>query len=49
MLRRIAAWLLLAGFVLLIINILVIGYHRMLSAVVYAIIAVTFLFTARKE
>ncbi|RCX16853.1 hypothetical protein DFR58_10980 [Anaerobacterium chartisolvens] len=43
MIRRIAAFVLLAGFVLLIVNILFIGYHRTASLTVYAIVAVAFI------
>ncbi len=43
MIRRIAAFVLLAGFALLIVNILFIGYRRTVSLTVYAIIAVAFI------
>ncbi len=49
--RRVLAWILLAGFLLLILNIIVIGYQRMLSIAVYMVVALSFVFTnkLRKE
>jgi hypothetical protein len=47
MIRRIFAWALLIGFVLLVANILVIGYQRTLSAVIYIVIVLAFLFTIK--
>jgi len=43
--RRIVAWILLAGFILLLLNILVIGYQREISIIVYLIIAFYFIIT----
>lgn len=45
MMRRVLAWILLAGFVLLLLNIVFFHVFQMQSAAVYAIIAVWFIFT----
>ncbi|MCX8130687.1 MAG: hypothetical protein N3I35_11385 [Clostridia bacterium] len=45
--RRILAWIVLAGFVLLLANIIFIGYYRMQSIGIYAFIALLFLFTSK--
>jgi len=44
MLKRVLAWILLAGFVLLLLNIMVFQYLLPQSIVVYLIIAVCFIF-----
>lgn len=41
--RRIVAWVLLAGFVLLLANLIFIHYKMMLSIGIYSVIAVFFL------
>ncbi len=43
--KRVLAWILLAGFVLLILNIVVFQIFLMQSIAVYAVIAVWFIFT----
>ncbi len=43
--KRVLAWILLAGFVLLILNIIVFHIFLMQSVAVYAVIAVWFIFT----
>lgn len=45
MLKRVLAWILLAGFVLLIMNIMVFRFMLEASIMVYVIVAVIFLFT----
>ena len=45
MLRRVLAWVLLAGFVLLILNIILFQYFLKASILVYLIIAIWFIFT----
>ncbi|HHY22745.1 MAG TPA: hypothetical protein GX527_00680 [Clostridiaceae bacterium] len=47
--RRIIAWTLLIGFILLLLNILVIGYKRDMSIVIYLIIAFLFIITMRRN
>lgn len=47
--KRIIAWCLLVGFILLLVNIAVIGYQRIPSIVIYLIIAFYFLFTQKKN
>lgn len=47
--KRILAWVLLLGFLLLLVNLAFIGYRRELSLVVYLIILVYFLFNYRKS
>ncbi len=42
MLRRVFAWILIAGFVLLVSNILFIGWKREACAYVYLVIAASF-------
>jgi len=42
--KRISAWILLVGFVLLMVNILFIGYHRMISGYIYVILVAAFFF-----
>lgn len=49
MLKRILAWVLLVSFVLLILNILFWNFFLGPSLIVYALIAVTFLFSNRKK
>jgi len=44
-LKRIIAWILLVGFVLLLVNILFIGFQLFISGMVYIIIAGIFLLT----
>lgn len=46
--KRILAWVMLIGFVLLFANIAFIGYKRELSLVVYLIILVYYVFNVRK-
>ena len=46
--RRIIAWVLLVGFLFLIINLIVIRYYWQLSMVIYLVIVFIFLFTNRK-
>jgi hypothetical protein len=43
--RRIIAWVLLIGFVLLLLNLIVFRYHWKLSMAVYLIIMLTYVFT----
>ncbi|OPX43471.1 hypothetical protein CLHUN_26180 [Ruminiclostridium hungatei] len=45
MMRRVLAWILLAGFVLLLLNIVFFHVFQMQSVAVYAIIAVWFIFS----
>ncbi len=47
--RRIIAWILLVGFILLLLNILVIGYKRDVSIVIYLIITFLFIITMRNR
>lgn len=49
MLRRISAWIMLAAFLLLIVNIVFIGYHRAISALIYAAVAVLFLLMNKRR
>jgi membrane protein required for beta-lactamase induction len=49
MFKRIFAWVLLVSFVLLILNILFWNILLGPSLIIYALIAVTFLFTNRKK
>lgn len=49
MLRRVFAWVLLIGFVLLLLNILFIGFYRTLSAFIYIVIALAFIFTSKAD
>ncbi len=49
MLQRIGAWILLFGFLLLLINIIFIHYQLMISLIIYAIIAVLFIFNINKS
>lgn len=49
MIKRIFAWVLLVAFVLLVANIIFIGYYRGLSAIIYAIIAVAFILFNKKK
>lgn len=49
MLKRVFAWLLLIGFILLLVNIFLLHIFIQASFVVYAIIVVIFLFTKRKR
>ena len=48
MAKRVIAWILAAGFVFLVANILFIGLYRGLSALIYILIVLTFLFTLKK-
>ena len=48
MLRRILAWILLIGFLLLMINIFVFGFYWQLSIGIYLVVAVYFLFSKSK-
>lgn len=47
--RRLIAWALLTGFVLLILNILFIGFYRTLSAFIYIVIALAFIFISKAD
>ncbi len=49
MLKRVTAWVLLIGFVLLLVNILWLHLYMQASFVIYAIVAVIFLFAGRKR
>jgi hypothetical protein len=46
--RRIIAWCLLAGFVLLLANIIFIKFYWQASVYIYLIITLTFLFSGKK-
>jgi TRAP-type uncharacterized transport system fused permease subunit len=46
LLKRIIAWVLLLGFILLIVNLTVFRYHTALSALVYMIIVGMFVLTS---
>lgn len=48
MLKRVMAWVLLVGFVALVINLTYIGYQRSFCFVVYLIIAALFLLTMNR-
>lgn len=48
MLRRITAWVLLAGFLFLILNLIVLRYYWQLSMVIYLIIVFIFILTNRQ-
>lgn len=45
MLKRVLAWVLLAGFVLLLVNIMIFQYLLVQSIVVYALVAIWFIFS----
>jgi len=45
MIRRVMAWVLLAGFVLLLLNILMFHYYLEVCILIYLIIAIWFMFT----
>jgi hypothetical protein len=47
--RRIFAWIILAAFLLLVINIIFIGYYRIQSALIYAVVAVSFIFLNKRK
>lgn len=47
--RRVVAWLLLAGFVLLLVNIVFVHLYMVQSLTVYAIVALTYWFLLRKD
>ncbi|HEY9060480.1 MAG TPA: hypothetical protein VIO64_08280 [Pseudobacteroides sp.] len=47
--KRVVAWLLLAGFVLLLVNIVFIHLYMVQSLTVYAIVALTYWFLLRKD
>ncbi len=49
MYKRVLAWILIAGFILLIANILFIGFQRFLSAIIYIIIAGVFVITMNRS
>lgn len=49
MLKRILAWVLLVGFILLLVNIVFIGYQRMLSVFIYVIIAGIYFLTMNSD
>lgn len=40
--KRVFAWILLIGFILLMINILFIGYYRLISGYIYLILVIAF-------
>jgi hypothetical protein len=46
--RRVLAWVMLIGFVLLIVNLLTIRYQPVLSFAIYFMVLVSFLFANRK-
>jgi hypothetical protein len=46
--KKVLAWVLLIGFILLLTNIIFIGYYRMGSLAIYSVIIVIFLFINRK-
>lgn len=48
MLRRVMAWVLLVGFLFLILNLIVIRFYWQFSMVLYVVIVFAFLFTNRK-
>lgn len=48
MMRRIFAWVLLLGFIMLFINLVFIGFHRSLSGLLYIIIIVFFFLTQKR-
>lgn len=47
--KRVVAWLLLAGFVLLLVNIVFVHLYMVQSLTVYAIVALTYWFLLRKD
>ena len=47
--KRLFAWILLIGFVILVVNIFFIGYQRALFLVIYLIIAVYYLISINKK
>ncbi len=47
--KRIFAWILIAGFILLIANILFIGFQRFLSAIIYIVVAGIFIITMNRR
>lgn len=49
LMRRVIAWLLLAGFVLLVLNIAFIGFYRAESFIAYLIIMFFYLFSSMKK
>ncbi|HOV27471.1 MAG TPA: hypothetical protein PK566_14095 [Pseudobacteroides sp.] len=46
--KRVVAWVLLAGFVLLLINILFIHFYMIESLTLYAVVALTYWFILRR-
>lgn len=44
MFKRIAAWILLADFVLLLLNITVFGIYREISAAIYLVVMIIYIF-----
>lgn len=48
MIKRVMAWVLLVGFLFLILNLIVIRFYWQLSMVVYLVIVFIFLFTNKK-
>lgn len=49
MLKRIMAWVLLVGFLFLILNLIVIRFYWQISMVIYLVIVFIFLFTNKKR
>jgi uncharacterized membrane protein HdeD (DUF308 family) len=47
--RRILAWVLLVGFIFLIVNIVFIGFYRTTSLMIYILIALYFIFTSNRK
>lgn len=47
--KRILAWIMLAGFVFLIANIIVIHYQTALSALIYIFVVLLYLFGSKKK
>jgi asparagine N-glycosylation enzyme membrane subunit Stt3 len=47
--KRVVAWFLLAGFVLLLVNIVFIHLYMVQSLTIYAIVALTYWFLLRKD
>ena len=46
--KRVVAWVLLAGFVLLLVNILFIHFYMIESLTLYAVVALTYWFILRR-
>jgi asparagine N-glycosylation enzyme membrane subunit Stt3 len=47
--KRVVAWFLLAGFVLLLVNIVFVHLYMVQSLTIYAIVALTYWFLLRKD